>query len=107
MLAVRASKPVARVPLEAVMLPLRDQDVDVGVVLLPVVIVARVNGKRVRQTLAVRQRLDEVSRQVDLILGGDVSRQREIAADVQAPIRAFVQIRGVPVRAGIVRSPCH
>ena len=78
---------------------------NVWVVFVSVVILASVNRKRIRQTRAFRQRLEEISRHVDLIVELETARQCEIAADVEATIRAFVQIRGVPVLPGIAVSP--
>lgn len=66
MLAVRPPVGTSvRASLDAVILMLRNRDVDVGVVLLAVSIAACVDGKRMRQALPVRQRLDEISRHLD------------------------------------------
>ena len=105
MLAVRASEPVVRGPLDPVVLALRHQDVDVRVVLVAVSIAAGVNRKRVRQALLVRLRLDELSRHLDLIFNAEIARQREVAADVQPAVRALIEVCRVPVRPRIVFRP--
>ena len=78
---------------------------DVGVVLLAVTIMAGVDRERVQQVLAVRQRVDELAGDRDLILGVETPRQCEVATDVKPSVRAFIQIRAVPVGPRVLLRP--
>jgi hypothetical protein len=76
----------------------------VRVVLGPLTVTTAMNRERVGQRAVLRQRLCELARQRDLIFGTEVARQREVRTDVQAPVGALVEVRGVPVVSGAVRS---
>jgi hypothetical protein len=105
MLTVRAAEPLVGVPLETVILPLGDHHVDVGVVLVAIAIMAGMDRERVRQVLTVRQRVDELARDLDLVRGVEAARQGEVPTDVEPPVRAFIQIRRIPVGPSVVVRP--
>ena len=103
---IRAPKPLRPLACDAVIGPLGDQHVRVRVVLAPIRVAARVNRERVRQLLLVRQGVNEGTRQGDLRFAIEVTRQREVGAHKQTPVRALVQIGGLPVFPRVILGPC-
>jgi len=103
--AVRPPEPLCAGTVEAIVVPLGDHQVRVGVVLLPVGVSAGVDRQGVRQLFFGGKLLRERLRQGDLLVNLKIARQGEISAEVQAPVLTLVQIGTVPVLSRIVFSP--
>ena len=80
-LAIRATEPVARRSLDAVISPFGNHHVHMRVVLNSGSVVAGMNGERVRQVLFSRQGVDDIARELDLIFSAELARKCEVTAD--------------------------
>jgi hypothetical protein len=104
-LRIGSAEPRLARPLDPVVPSFREHEMRVGVVRVASLVGARVNRERVRQVLLVRELTHEVPRQFQLFIEREVTRQREVGTDVEAPVGALVEIRGIPESFGIVRGP--
>jgi hypothetical protein len=86
---------------------LGDHQMRVRIVLVPVRVVAGVNGQRIGQRFIRGKLLGERVRQFDLVVRLQVARQREVGADIQTTIRALEQVGRIPVLARLVDPGRH
>ena len=71
----------------------------------PSLAAAGVHRERVRQVLVVGELVRELPRQLNLILDGQIPRQREIRTDEEPAVRPLVEVGGVPVVRRVIVGP--
>ena len=101
-LRVVALEPLLGVPLDPVMAPLREHQVRVGVFSVRA---APVDGERIGQPLLGAHPFGELACKLPPIGLAELLGKRELDLAVQAPVGAFVLVRRLPVRSGVVLGP--
>ena len=101
--AIGPLEPLLPVALDAIVLTFRDHQMCVRIVLVAVAVPTGMDRKRVRQLLVGGQVARKGMSELDLIVRLEIAWQREVGRDVQ-PVRAFEQVRGIPVLLRVVLS---
>ena len=101
-LRVVALEPLLGVPLDPVMAPLGEHQVRVGIFSVRA---APVDRQRIGQPLPARQPLGEVRGSLPPLVLVQLLGQGELNLAVQPAVGAFVLVRRLPVRSGVVLGP--
>ena len=101
-LRVVALEPLLGVPLDPVMAPLGEHQVRVGVFSVRP---TPVDGQRIGQPLPARQPLGEARGSLPPLGLAELLGKRELDLAVETPVGAFVLVRRLPIRSGVVPRP--